>query len=79
MTDNGADAGFYEDDKDRQEMDYWYNRVMDAKSPASHTANPSALALITFGLTIALLQVRLSSAYLTARLQPVYSIRDQPQ
>ncbi len=44
-------------DKDWQDIDYWYNRVVDAKNPASNTANPSALALITFGLTTALLQV----------------------
>ena len=44
-------------DRDWQDTDYWYNRVVDAKNPASNTANPSALALITFGLTTALLQV----------------------
>ena len=44
-------------DKEWQDIDYWYNRVVDAKNPASNTANPSALALITFGLTTALLQV----------------------
>ena len=44
-------------DKDWQDTDYWYNRVIDAKNPAANTANPSALALITFGLTTALLQV----------------------
>ncbi|DBB09798.1 TPA: hypothetical protein ACH3X3_001420 [Trebouxia sp. C0006] len=43
-------------DKEWQDIDYWYNRVVDAKNPASNTANPSALALITFGLTTALLQ-----------------------
>lgn len=49
-------------DRDWQDTDYWYNRVVDAKNPASNTANPSALALITFGLTTALLQV-LSKPY----------------
>ena len=44
-------------DKDWQDTDYWYNRVIDAKNPAANTANPSALALIAFGLTTALLQV----------------------
>ena len=48
---------FYQDDDDWQETDFWYNRVMAAKNPASQIANPSALALITFGLTTALLQV----------------------
>lgn len=43
-------------DKDWQDTDYWYNRVIDAKNPAANTANPSALALIAFGLTTALLQ-----------------------
>lgn len=50
-------SGFYEGNDDWQETEFWYNRVMDAKNPASHIANPSALALISFGLTTALLQV----------------------
>lgn len=49
--------GHVASDKDWQDTDYWYNRVIEAKNPASNTANPSALALITFGLTTALLQV----------------------
>lgn len=58
MASPASRSGFYEDDEDWQETDFWYNRVMDAKNPASQIANPSALALITFGLTTALLQVR---------------------
>ena len=40
-----------------QPMDYWYNRVISKSSPAATTANPSALGLIAFGYTTALLQV----------------------
>ena len=40
-----------------QPMDYWYNRVISKSSPAANTANPSALGLIAFGYTTALLQV----------------------
>ena len=41
-----------------QPIDYWYNRVLSKSSPAANTANPSALGLIAFGYTTALLQVR---------------------
>ena len=41
-----------------QPIDYWYNRVISKSSPAANTANPSALGLIAFGYTTALLQVR---------------------
>ena len=47
--DNGGD--------DWQPIDYWYNRVLSKSSPAANTANPSALGLIAFGYTTALLQV----------------------
>ena len=40
-----------------QPIDYWYNRVISKSSPAATTANPSALGLIAFGYTTALLQV----------------------
>lgn len=40
-----------------QPIDYWYNRVLSKSSPAANTANPSALGLIAFGYTTALLQV----------------------
>lgn len=40
-----------------QAVDYWYNRVLDKSNPAANTANPSALGLIAFGYTTALLQV----------------------
>lgn len=40
-----------------QAVDYWYNRVLDKSSPSANTANPSALGLIAFGYTTALLQV----------------------
>ena len=62
MTDNVASNSFANNvatDEEWQDTDYWYNRVIDAKNPASNIANPSALALITFGLTTALLQVTL--------------------
>ena len=55
--DGNHDYDHFATDEDWQETDFWYNRVLDAKSPASHIANPSALALIAFGLTTALLQV----------------------
>ena len=42
---------------DWQAVDYWYNRVLDKSSPSANTANPSALGLIAFGYTTALLQV----------------------
>ena len=42
-----------------QPIDYWYNRVLSKSSPAANTANPSALGLIAFGYTTALLQVGL--------------------
>lgn len=61
MVNSASRNGFYEGDE-WQETDFWYNRVMDARDPASHIANPSALALITFGLTTALLQVGAQSA-----------------
>lgn len=54
--DGNHDYDHFATDEDWQETDFWYNRVLDAKSPASHIANPSALALIAFGLTTALLQ-----------------------
>lgn len=46
-----------ENDEWAQPMDYWYNRVISKSSPAATTANPSALGLIAFGYTTALLQV----------------------
>ena len=57
MATKASGQNEYQDDSEWQDVDYWYNRVMDAKSPAGQIANPSALALITFGLTTALLQV----------------------
>ena len=48
-----------ENDEWAQPMDYWYNRVISKSSPAATTANPSALGLIAFGYTTALLQVYL--------------------
>lgn len=45
-----------EGDEWAQPMDYWYNRVISKSSPAATTANPSALGLIAFGYTTALLQ-----------------------
>ena len=42
---------------DWQAVDYWYNKVLDKSSPSANTANPSALGLIAFGYTTALLQV----------------------
>ncbi|MCJ1303241.1 hypothetical protein MMC08_006049, partial [Hypocenomyce scalaris] len=62
MTEDAASSSFANNaatDEEWQDTDYWYNRVIDAKNPASIVANPSALALITFGLTTALLQVAL--------------------
>ena len=47
-----------EGDEWAQPMDYWYNRVISKSSPAATTANPSALGLIAFGYTTALLQVK---------------------
>lgn len=57
MAAESNDSADYATDDDWQNVDFWYNRVLEAKNPASHIANPSALALITFGLTTALLQV----------------------
>ena len=58
---NGAnDMGNSNMDNDEwQPVDYWYNRVLSKSSPAANTANPSALGLIAFGYTTALLQVSL--------------------
>lgn len=49
-----------ENDEWAQPMDYWYNRVISKSSPAATTANPSALGLIAFGYTTALLQVNIA-------------------
>ena len=49
-----------ENDEWAQPMDYWYNRVISKSSPAATTANPSALGLIAFGYTTALLQVNMA-------------------
>jgi len=58
QQDNGAnDMGNSNMDNDEwQPVDYWYNRVLSKSSPAANTANPSALGLIAFGYTTALLQ-----------------------
>ncbi len=55
-TTQGTDPNS-ENDEWAQPMDYWYNRVISKSSPAATTANPSALGLIAFGYTTALLQV----------------------
>lgn len=54
-----------ESDEWAQPMDYWYNRVLSKSSPAATTANPSALGLIAFGYTTALLQVEPRSSSTT--------------
>ncbi len=43
---------------DWEAVDYWYNQHLSKRNPAANTANPSALALLTFAITTALLQVR---------------------
>lgn len=58
MTGNGAANDAFGDTDEWQPIDYWYNRVLSKSSPAANTANPSALGLIAFGYTTALLQVR---------------------
>ena len=54
---NGGNGQRDDDNGWAQPMDYWYNRVISKSSPAATTANPSALGLIAFGYTTALLQV----------------------
>ena len=55
---NGATNDAFGNTDEWQPIDYWYNRVLSKSSPAANTANPSALGLIAFGYTTALLQVR---------------------
>lgn len=59
MTGNGATNDAFGNTDEWQPIDYWYNRVLSKSSPAANTANPSALGLIAFGYTTALLQVRI--------------------
>ena len=54
---NGATNDAFGNTDEWQPIDYWYNRVLSKSSPAANTANPSALGLIAFGYTTALLQV----------------------
>ena len=56
-TGNGATNDAFGNTDEWQPIDYWYNRVLSKSSPAANTANPSALGLIAFGYTTALLQV----------------------
>ena len=58
MGNNGATNDAFGNTDEWQPIDYWYNRVLSKSSPAANTANPSALGLIAFGYTTALLQVR---------------------
>ena len=60
LTGNGATNDAFGDADEWQPIDYWYNRVLSKSSPAANTANPSALGLIAFGYTTALLQVRVT-------------------
>ncbi|KAA6424429.1 hypothetical protein WJX79_007310 [Trebouxia sp. C0005] len=53
---NGATNDAFGNTDEWQPIDYWYNRVLSKSSPAANTANPSALGLIAFGYTTALLQ-----------------------
>lgn len=55
---NGATNDAFGNTDEWQPIDYWYNRVLSKSSPAANTANPSALGLIAFGYTTALLQAR---------------------
>ena len=59
---NGATNDAFGNTDEWQPIDYWYNRVLSKSSPAANTANPSALGLIAFGYTTALLQVGLDHA-----------------
>lgn len=61
---NGATNDAFGNTDEWQPVDYWYNRVLSKSSPAANTANPSALGLIAFGYTTALLQVRVYSVFL---------------
>lgn len=54
---NGGTNDAFGNTDEWQPIDYWYNRVLSKSSPAANTANPSALGLIAFGYTTALLQV----------------------
>ena len=54
---NGTSNDAFGNTDEWQPIDYWYNRVLSKSSPAANTANPSALGLIAFGYTTALLQV----------------------
>ena len=54
---NGETNDAFGNTDEWQPIDYWYNRVLSKSSPAANTANPSALGLIAFGYTTALLQV----------------------
>lgn len=53
---NGGTNDAFGNTDEWQPIDYWYNRVLSKSSPAANTANPSALGLIAFGYTTALLQ-----------------------
>ncbi len=57
MNSGGATNDAFGNTDEWQPIDYWYNRVLSKSSPAANTANPSALGLIAFGYTTALLQV----------------------
>ena len=61
---NGATNDAFGNTDEWQPIDYWYNRVLSKSSPAANTANPSALGLIAFGYTTALLQVGFDHAAL---------------
>ncbi len=47
--------------------DYFYGEENDPTSLAAQTANPSALGLIAFGYTTALLQVRCCQSLYTSK------------
>lgn len=57
QAEKAAEEGGQFTSGDWEAVDYWYNNHLSKRSPAANTANPSALALITFAMTTGLLQV----------------------
>ncbi len=72
MNSGGATNDAFGNTDEWQPIDYWYNRVLSKSSPAANTANPSALGLIAFGYTTALLQVSFDQVLLLSSFACCY-------
>ncbi len=75
---SGATNDAFGNTDEWQPIDYWYNRVLSKSSPAANTANPSALGLIAFGYTTALLQVNFNHVafvVVDSMLSRLFSVR----